>query len=143
MVAVSSCLIGEKCRYNATGSLNQPLIDSLTEGYIDLCPELLAGLPIPRLPCEIVGGEGKDVIAGDAKIIDSEGNDLTAKMLLGARLALDICKTGNVTKAYLKRNSPTCGSGEIYDGSFTSKRRSGHGVFAQMLIDNGVQVVEV
>ena len=143
MIVISSCLIGKKCRYDATDSINQSLLDGLNEKYIDLCPELLGGFPVPRRSCEIVGGEGKDVLMKTAKVIDCEGIDITDKMLCGANQALNICKAEKVTKAYLKQNSPSCGCGKIYDGSFPSKIKTGNGVFAELLISNGIEVIGV
>ena len=144
MIAISSCLVGKPCRYNATGSLNQALVDSIgNDDYIDICPELLAGLSVPRLPCEIVGGEGKCALAGNAKIVNSAGDDITEKMLRGAQFALDVCKRKNVTKAYLKQNSPTCGCGQIYDGTFTNTLIEGDGVFAALLKEHGIDVIAV
>lgn len=142
MIAVSSCLIGKKCRYNATDSLSQSLLEELAD-YIDICPELIGGLPTPRLPCEIVYGTANDVLIGDAKIHDSSGNDITSEMVNGARQAFNICKTNDVTKAYLKQNSPTCGCGRIYDGSFSGKLINGNGIFAELLLSNGIDVVAV
>ena len=143
MIVVSSCLVGKKCRYNGGHSLNQALLDSLGEEYIDLCPEILGGLETPRNPCEIIGGEGKDVLKGTARIVDCNGADVTDKMVLGAERALEICKVHKVTKAYLKQGSPSCGFGWIYDGSFSSVARKGNGVFAELLVRSGVEVVEV
>jgi uncharacterized protein YbbK (DUF523 family) len=147
-IVISSCLAGKKCRYNGSGSLNQPLLDSINEQYIDLCPELLGGFAVPRLPCEIIncdgdGGGGKDVLAGKAKIIDIDGNDVTAKLLAGAQRALDICLRSKITKAYLKQNSPSCGCGKIYDGSFSSVLKNGNGIFTELLLSNGIDVVGV
>jgi len=121
--------------------LNQALWDSLDDGYIDLCPEILGGLETPRPPCEIVDGEGKDVLLGTARIIDCNGVDVTYKLLLGAERALKICASHKVTKAYLKQGSPSCGFGWIYDGSFSSVMRKGNGIFAEMLVRFGARVV--
>ena len=142
MIAVSSCLIGKKCRYNATDSLSQQLLEELVN-YIDICPEVLGGLSTPRLPCEIVYGTANDVLNGNAKIRDSSGNDITSKMINGTMQALNICKDNDVTKAYLKQNSPTCGCGRIYDGSFSGKLKKGNGIFAELLLSNGIDVVAV
>jgi len=144
MIAVSSCLIGKKCRYSATDALNQQLLDKLSKyDYIDICPEILGGLKTPRLPCEIVLGTASDILMGSAKIIDSNHNDITEHMLIGAMKALNICIANGVTKAYLKQKSPTCGYGLVYDGSFSSKLMEGNGIFAQLLISNGIDIIAV
>jgi len=118
-------------------------MDSVGEAYIDICPEILGGLPTPRPPCEIVGGEGKDVLAGRASIIDCYGNDVTLAMLSGADQALNICKSKQVKKTYLKQSSPTCGCGKIYDGSFSSVLKDGNGVFAELLLSHGIEVIAI
>jgi len=143
MIVISSCLLGKKCRYNGTHSLNQALLDNLVGEYIDVYPEVLGGLETPRPPCEIVGGEGRDVLKHIAKIVDCNGVDVTDRMLLGAERALEICKANKVTKAYLKQGSPSCGFGQIYDGSFSSVVREGNGVFAELLVRSGVRVFGV
>jgi len=123
--------------------LNQALLDTLGKEYIDLCPELFGGLMTPRPPCEIVGGDGADVLMKTARIVDCNGDDVTEKILLGADKALEVCKARKVTKAYLKQGSPSCGFGWIYDGSFSSVQRSGNGVFAELLARNGIEVLGV
>ena len=70
MIAVSSCLTGIKCRYNATDSYNQSVLENIMEKHIAICPELLAGFAVPRTACEIVGGSGEDVVAGTARVMD-------------------------------------------------------------------------
>ena len=141
MIVISSCLAGKKCRYDGTDCLNADLLKELNM-YIEICPELLAGFAIPRTPCEIVGGEGADVINGTAKIIDINGIDITKEMLSGAKQAVALSQKKGVTKAYLKKRSPTCGCGTIYDGSFTSTLKSGNGIFTELLRINNIQVIE-
>jgi uncharacterized protein YbbK (DUF523 family) len=103
----------------------------------------LGGFSVPRLPCEIAGGDAKDVLERNAKIIDRKGNDITNKMLTGAYRALDICLCRKVEKAYLKQNSPSCGCGHIYDGSFSSTLKKGNGIFAELLLSNGIDAVGI
>ena len=142
MTVVSSCLTGKKCRYNATDSFNIQLYEELGN-YIDICPELLGGFGTPWPPCEIVSGTARDVLAGTGKIADKNGKDITSDMLKGAMLALEFCKNNNVRRAYLKQNSPTCGFGKIYDGSFSGKLIEGNGIFAELLIAAGIDVIAV
>ncbi|MCL2335788.1 MAG: DUF523 domain-containing protein [Firmicutes bacterium] len=143
MFVVSSCLLGQKCRYNATDCYRPALLETLSDNYIKLCPELLAGLSIPRLPCEIVGGGGKEVLRGNAVILDRQGADITDVMVAGARKAAEICRQKGVTRAYLKSNSPTCGCGQVFDGSFTGTLTGGNGLFAELLLQNGIDVVSI
>jgi uncharacterized protein YbbK (DUF523 family) len=143
MVALSSCLAGVKCRYNGLDAYSDAVMDAVGDDYILICPEILAGLKVPRVPCEIVGGSGEDVLRGKAKIVDKNGQDITDEIVLGSEKALEICVKNRVTKAYLKAKSPTCGCGKVYDGSFLGVLREGDGVFAAMLKENGVEVVSV
>ena len=143
MVAISSCVTGEKCRYNASDSYNPMLIKDNADNYIAICPEMLADLSIPREPCEIVGGCGEDVIKGTARIMDKNGTDITETMICGARKALQICLEHGIDKAYLQTKSPTCGCGKIYDGSFSGTLKAGDGIFTVLLKMKGIEVVEV
>jgi len=139
MIVISSCLIGKKCRYNGSDSLDVRLIEELDD-YIDVCPELLGGFGTPRPPCEIVEGGAKDVLEGRGKVADINGRNITQDMVKGAMLALELCKRNGVKKAYLKKNSPTCGCGEIYDGSFSGTLKDGNGIFAELLMMSGIEV---
>ena len=143
MIVFSSCITGVKCRYNGSSSYNEKLLKSINEEFIHICPEILAGLKIPRRPCEIYGGSGEDVLNGNAKIIDKDGFDITEQMLTGAKKALKICLENNVTKAYLQTKSPTCGYNKIYDGTFSSTLKKGDGIFSALLLKNGIKVIEV
>ena len=143
MIAVSSCIAGIKCRYNGKDSYNPPLIESIKGNYIVICPEILAGLSSPRTPCEIIGGSGEDVLKGIARIIDKNGVDITEPMIQGAKQALQICLENNIAKAYLQSKSPTCGCGKIYDGSFSNTLKPGNGIFASLLIQHGIEVIEI
>lgn len=140
-LAVSACLLGEPCRYDG-GAKGHAAVCALAkrEGALALCPEGLGGLPIPRLPSEIVGGDGADVLGGRARVVDSAGADVTAAFLLGARRALALCEEAGVREAVLKARSPSCGAGTIYDGSFSGKTRPGWGVAAALLRQNGIRV---
>ncbi|MFA5527127.1 MAG: DUF523 domain-containing protein [Peptostreptococcales bacterium] len=142
MILVSACLLGENCKYNGGNNLNENIISPIkNEEIIQICPEVEGGLLIPRSPAEIVGGDGRDVLEGNAKVMNKEGKDVTKEFIQGARIILQIAKSSGATKAILKSNSPSCGSGQIYDGTFTGKKISGDGVTAALLKQNGIEVV--
>lgn len=143
MLAVSSCIAGMKCRYNATDTYNPLVMSHIADNYIAICPEILAGLDIPRAACEIVEGSGEDVLNGTARIIDKNGVDITEIMICGAEKALQICLENSITKAYLQTKSPTCGSGKIYDGTFSDTLKPGDGLFTALLKQHGIEVIEV
>lgn len=142
-ILVSACLMGHQVRYN--GSAKAQRILQLQrwqeEGRLVVhCPELAAGLPIPRLPAEIAGAEGDEVMAGTARILESDGTDVTAHYQLAAWLALRTALEAGCRAALLTDGSPTCGSLMIYDGSFTGQRRPGMGVAAALLRQQGIRV---
>ncbi|MEK3990587.1 DUF523 domain-containing protein [Robertmurraya sp. FSL R5-0851] len=142
MIIVSACLAGFPVRYNGLSSLDEKVHKLVSEKTaITVCPELLGGLETPREPAEIVGGVGEDVLDGKAKVIDCMGKDVTEAFVQGAYETLNVIKKIQATVVVLKENSPSCGSGKIYDGTFTGEKVEGHGVTAALLIRNGVKVI--
>lgn len=142
-ILVSSCLIGKKCSYDGNHRENKLVEQYLSDReVIDVCPEMLAGLPSPRPRCEIINGDGKDVLNGKAKVINEKGEDVTSFFLEGANQTLNIVRKHNIKYAILKARSPSCGSKKIYDGSFSGKLKDGDGVTAAMLKLNGVIVYD-
>lgn len=133
-IAVSACLLGENCKYNGGNNYNKKLVD-FVKGHevIALCPEVLGGLATPRLPAEIVNGV---VRQKDGKSVDDEFKK-------GAKEALDIAKKNKVDLVILQSRSPSCGVNNIYDGSFTGKLIEGRGVFAKVLKENNIIVIDV
>lgn len=141
MYLVSACLCGVNCKYSGGNNLDEKVLQLYNRGLaIAICPEVLAGLGTPRVPHEIVGGTGEDVLEGNAKVMSKDGIDNTLAFIHGAEKTLDIAKKLNIRKAVLKAKSPSCGCGEIYDGSFTGKKIKGNGVVSELLIKNGIQV---
>lgn len=142
-ILVSACLMGFQVRYN--GSNKAQLADVLArwqrEGRLVIhCPELAAGLPIPRLPAEILNAQGADVMKNRAQIVESDGQDVTAHYQLAAWLALKAAQEEGCTAALLTDGSPTCGSQFIYDGTFNGQRKPGAGVAAALLREHGITV---
>lgn len=140
----SPCLCGVKCRYDGQAKTDPSLserIDVLfkADGKL-LCPEVLGGLPVPREPAEIVGGTGDDVLDGKAKVMTQNGQDVTIAFVQGAQAVLDVCLAKGVTDAYLRIKSPSCGLGDMYDGTFSGRLVPGNGVFAALLIRHGINV---
>lgn len=138
---VSSCLAGMKVRYNGTDCLDEKIQKLLNENQaIAVCPELLGGFSTPREPAEIVGGDGEDVLAGTAKVVDRSGTDVTELYLKGAYITLEKAQEVSATMVVLKENSPSCGSTMIYNGEFKGKKIAGNGVTAALLRKNGIEV---
>ena len=103
----------------------------------------MGGLPIPREPAEIQGGTGADVLAGRARVISRDGKDVTAAYLAGAQKGLQMAKAKGADTVLLKSKSPSCGAGRIHDGSFSGRLVPGNGVFAELLMQNGIRVLEM
>ncbi|WP_163859779.1 2-thiouracil desulfurase family protein [Paenibacillus elgii] len=142
MILVSSCLAGLEVRYNGTHCLNEKINTLVEENKaVTICPELLGGLSTPREPAEIVGGDGDDVLDGNAKVIEKSGKDVTEFYIKGAYAALEKAKEINATIVVLKENSPSCGSSMIYNGQFVGQKVAGNGVTSALLKRNGLQVI--
>lgn len=138
MYIVSACLAGIKCKYNGKDNKNEAIAKLVEEGKaIPVCPEVLGGLPTPRVPCEIIKDD-----KGNIKVMDKEGVDRTAEFLEGAKKALAIGKVVGAEVAILKANSPSCGCGFIYDGTFSGKLIEGNGVTTDLLAKNGIKVYD-
>ncbi len=141
MYIVSACLLGIHTRYDAGGFCNDSLLKLAAEGrVIPVCPEQLGGCPTPRTPCEIIGGDGGDVLDGNCRVVSSKGEDMTSQYLKGAEETMKIAKACGAKRAILKARSPSCGFGSIYDGTFCGNMIRGNGVTAELLRRNGIEV---
>ena len=132
-IIVSACLLGENCKYNG-GNNFDPKVAAFAEGreVIPVCPEVLAGLGVPRIPIEIRDGV---VVRRDGVVVDEAIRDAVKKIL-------EQLKDEDIECAILKARSPTCGVHQIYDGSFTGTLVDGTGVLAQALKETGYTVLD-
>lgn len=128
----SACLLGVACRYDGKSKPNEKVIDlAKKEILISVCPEQLGGLSTPRTPSE---QKGKKVFA-------KSGKDVSENFERGANQVLKIAKLYGVNEAILKQRSPSCGCGQIYDGTFSNKIIKGNGVTTALLKRNGIKVI--
>ncbi|MEN5244715.1 2-thiouracil desulfurase family protein [Pseudomonas glycinis] len=141
-ILVSRCLLGHRVRYDGGASGPFDLLEQwIEEGrVVPLCPEVAGGLPTPRAAAEIPGGQGGEVLDGTAAVITTDGEDVSAQFLEGARQALELVQKHGIRVAVLKANSPSCGNLLTYDGTFSGVRVSGEGVTAALLKRHGVRV---
>ena len=139
MILVSACLMGKKCRYDGNDNLIFEVVENVDHAIL-CCPEVLGGLPTPRVPAEITNGTAEDVIDGNAQVITKEGIDVTAEFLAGAYHSLELAKENKVSIAILKERSPSCGSCFVYDGTFTGKKIPGAGITTALLRRHGIRV---
>ena len=134
MMIVSACLAGLPCRYDGKARTCAMMVQLVKEGKaIPLCPEQLGGLPTPRPPCEILAG----------RVVDRNGVDRTENYRRGAEAVLAAAQTYGATQALLQNRSPSCGSGWIYDGTFSKTLVQGDGITARLLSENGIQVIGI
>ena len=143
-VVISACLLGVRCRYDGGHSRNETAMNrKKTYQLIPVCPEESGGLPTPRPPAEIVGGDGDAVLDGTAKVMTANGTDVTAAYLKGAHHALQVAQSHGATHVILKARSPSCGCGSIYDGTFSGTLISGDGVTTALLKRHGIAVTSM
>lgn len=142
-ILVSRCLLNERVRFNGKILYVEiPLIRQWNEMgiVVPFCPEVEAGLSVPRNPCEISGGSGADVLERKASILDSDGNDLSDIFIDGAMMTLELARKEGVVAAVLKNGSPSCGSSYVYDGTFEHRKVRGKGVTTTLLEHNDIKV---
>ena len=131
-ILVSACLLGCPCRYDGAAKAD-PRVLALMERHtlIPVCPEQLGGLPTPRLPSE----------RREGGVFDRGGKNVTPQYRQGAEEVLRLARLYGCTHAVLKERSPSCGNGQIYDGSFSHVLVPGSGVAAALLAQNGITVL--
>ena len=131
MKLVSACLLGIKCRYDSKSKPNKKVIKLFKSGkLIPVCPEQLGGLPTPRKPAEQRG----------KKVFTKSGKNVTKNFVNGAKETLKLAKLLNIKEAILKQKSPSCGCGQIHDGTFSGKLIKGDGITTTLLKRKGIKV---
>lgn len=136
MILISACLAGINCRYDGGNNLNEKIFELVRDGKaILVCPEQLGGLSTPRVPAEIISKENKKLV------ITKTGEDVTHQYERGALEVLSLANKIGITKAILKANSPSCGCGIVYDGTFSKTKIEGNGITTELLKNNGIDVI--
>jgi len=132
-IVVSACLLGENCKYSGGNNYCQKVVDFMQgREVIRVCPEVAAGMGIPRTPIEIVNGI----------VMDRDGNNVDAILRAAVAEILKSLEGEQIACAVLKSRSPTCGVKQVYDGSFSGVLRDGSGILAQALKDAGYTVID-
>lgn len=134
MIVCSACLVGMACKYNGkNNNVDERVVQLVKEGKaVPVCPEMLGGLEVPRIPSEIKGD----------KVIMADGKDVTEAFEKGAQMALAITEAIKANTAILMPRSPSCGSDYIYDGQFCCRLIKGDGVFVRLLKNEGIKVYQ-
>lgn len=131
-ILVSACLLGVNCRYDGETKENNEVFEYLKDKEVMLiCPEIMGGLPTPRMAAQRRGD----------KVVTKDGRDVTENFQRGANEVLKLAKKFNIGKALLKAKSPSCGSNLIYDGTFSGKKIPGDGITAEILKKNGIEII--
>ena len=132
-ILVSACLLGENCKYNGGNNYCDAVAEYVKDReIITVCPEVMAGMGIPRTPIEIV----------DGVLMDCNGNNVDTALRAAVAQAIEEIRNEEIECAILQSRSPTCGANEVYDGSFSGKLIPCSGVFAQALRDAGYYVID-
>ena len=127
-------MLGENCKYNGGNNYSEKVAEYI-KGHevISVCPECMGGLPTPRIPAEIV----------DGVVTNREGQVVDEEFRKGAQIALEIARKEQIDVAILQSRSPSCGSKQIYDGTFSGVKVDGQGVFAKLLKEQGFHMIDV
>jgi len=138
-IIISACLAGLRVRYNGE-SRPHPFLEELARSavLIPCCSEILGGLGVPRSPCRFVGGDGRAVLNGAARVIDSLGNDRTEAFLRGAEQVLHVCRLVRADLIIFKEGSPSCG---VHRVDIEGRKQQGSGVATAMLEFLGVPII--
>ena len=138
-VLISACLLGKNCRYNGGHSRISEL-EELDVDWVPVCPEEAGNLGTPR-PAAEIQGNAESILNGDRSVLTNNGHDVTEKFIQGAENSLKIGINSKVRIAILKSRSPSCGVGEIYDGTFTHSLIDGNGIFAHLCQKSGITCI--
>ena len=133
-ILISACLLGQYCRYDGKTKVYPQVQDLLGRDDIHLipvCPEQAGGLATPRPAAERQG----------SRVVTANGSEVTAQYQRGAEAALYWARLFHCTKAILKEKSPSCGHGQIYDGTFSRILTAGDGVTAELLRAEGLEII--
>ncbi len=142
MKLISACLLGLPCTWDGRNKKNDKAIElSQSESFMPICPEQLGGLPTPRIAQEIQSGSGDDVLDGKCRVLNKNGDDVTTAFIHGAEETLKIARQQGISEYIGKARSPSCGSGQVYDGSFSGKLIKGDGVTSALLRRNGISII--
>ena len=132
-IAVSACLLGENCKYSGGNNRNEAVLNFIKDKeVIPVCPEVAGGLPTPRVPVELIDGVA----------INRDGVNVDKEFHLGVEQILEKLAGEDIDLVILQPRSPSCGTKQIYDGTFTGTLKPGQGMFAKALMEKGYKVVE-
>jgi uncharacterized protein YbgA (DUF1722 family)/uncharacterized protein YbbK (DUF523 family) len=132
-VGISTCLLGEKVRFDGGHKLDSYLVGILGRyvEWVRVCPEVEMGLGVPREPLRLVGDP-----AAPRLVTVKTGVDHTAGLQAWARQRLPALAALGLDGYILKSKSPSCGLERVRvytEAGMPS--RSAPGLFARALVD--------
>lgn len=139
-ILVSACLLGVNTRYSGQCKANARVARYLEQTGsipIPVCPEQLAGLPTPRPASEFQQGTGPEVLLGEGKIFNQNGQDISELFIRGAREVLKIAGLAGCNAAILKERSPSCGVNWVHR---QGQLIPGRGVTTALLRDQQLRI---
>ena len=140
-IMISACLLGIHCRYDGRHSICPDLVDFVaSRRFTPFCPEQMGGLPTPRPAADIIGGDGRDILSGSARLVDTEGKDVTGAFKRGAQEALRLTRLAGSSIAIMKERSPSCGLKTPYCDKPSGM---GIGVTAALFESEGIKIIEL
>ncbi|HKA15661.1 MAG TPA: DUF523 domain-containing protein [Myxococcota bacterium] len=128
-VGISSCLIGQAVRYDGGHKRDRALCAALRRfaEFVPVCPELEAGLGVPRPPMRLVR-EGERV-----RLIEiASGRDHTQRLARFTAARVRALRALDLSGYVFKKGSPSCGVARVpLYRTGARRRRSGTGLFAR------------
>src|SRR5208337_5634434 len=105
-IGISSCLLGEKVRYNGGHKLDSFLTDTFGQfvEWVPVCPEVESGLPVPREAMRLVGGPDAPRL-----VTCLTGVDHTERMVKWAQEKIECLKSAGLCGFIFKSKSPSSG----------------------------------
>lgn len=132
-LGISSCLLGEKVRYNGGHTLDRFLAEVLGAyvDYVPVCPEVEIGLSTPREAMRLVGDPENPSL-----VTQKTGIDYTDRMKTWAKERLDALAEEGLCGYIFKSKSPSSGMSrvKVYNEKGGNKR-NGSGIFARAFMD--------
>ena len=129
-IGVSSCLVGEKVRYDGGDKLDRTISDTIGRfcTFVPVCPEVGCGLPIPREAMRLEGDPAHPRLVTVVSRVD-----LTERLLDYSLRTVGELEREALAGFILKSSSPSCGLFHVavFSGA---EAKSGRGVFAAVLV---------
>jgi uncharacterized protein YbgA (DUF1722 family)/uncharacterized protein YbbK (DUF523 family) len=133
-LGISSCLLGEKVRFDGSHKLDRFLTETLGRyvDYVPVCPEVEVGLPTPRETLRLIGKPD------DQRLVFSKsGEDITERMTAWAKKRVKELEKEDLSGFVFKSKSPSSGMERVrlYDRNGVPNK-TGVGLFARVFMEH-------